>query len=250
MFVVCETCGKTIKRKPKDAKGHIYCCLQCRVDKDIEEYKKRFLETNKGYYLISYVNKNKVIIQCKKCGEIIETTSTNAIRRKCCDTCKFKAIEFEKQKKQEEKEKLLNARKELNELERELKELEKRYKRIVSAYNTRQNKKAERKRRELRREKRIKTNGKMDSGISIQRVYARDNGVCYLCGKRCDFSDHKITKEGYFIVGNNYPSIEHVIPLSKGGTHTWDNVRLAHMICNSLKNDTPPHAYQSARQTT
>ena len=40
-----------------------------------------------------------------------------------------------------------------------------------------------------------------------------------------------------FIAGNYYPSIDHVIPLSKGGIDTWNNVRLSHRICNSLKSD-------------
>ena len=46
--------------------------------------------------------------------------------------------------------------------------------------------------------------------------------------------DHKY-KGRYFIVGKKYPSIDHVIPLSKGGTHSWDNVKLAHFSCNSAK---------------
>lgn len=30
-------------------------------------------------------------------------------------------------------------------------------------------------------------------------------------------------------------SIDHIRPLSKGGTHTWDNVQLAHLKCNIKK---------------
>lgn len=32
-------------------------------------------------------------------------------------------------------------------------------------------------------------------------------------------------------------TIDHIIPLSKGGTHTYNNVQLAHYICNSKKSD-------------
>lgn len=35
----------------------------------------------------------------------------------------------------------------------------------------------------------------------------------------------------------HYPNVEHVIPISKGGTHTWDNVKLAHRKCNWEKGD-------------
>jgi 5-methylcytosine-specific restriction endonuclease McrA len=33
------------------------------------------------------------------------------------------------------------------------------------------------------------------------------------------------------------PTVDHIIPLAKGGTHTWDNVQLAHWSCNSDKRD-------------
>ena len=32
-------------------------------------------------------------------------------------------------------------------------------------------------------------------------------------------------------------TLEHIIPLSKGGTHTWDNVAPSHLLCNSNKAD-------------
>lgn len=35
--------------------------------------------------------------------------------------------------------------------------------------------------------------------------------------------------------GDNYPSVDHIVPLAKGGLHSWDNVQLAHFKCNTLK---------------
>lgn len=35
----------------------------------------------------------------------------------------------------------------------------------------------------------------------------------------------------------NCATLEHVIPLSRGGTHTWDNVAPAHLLCNDSKKD-------------
>lgn len=32
-------------------------------------------------------------------------------------------------------------------------------------------------------------------------------------------------------------TLEHVIPLSRGGTHTWDNVAPSHLLCNDIKQD-------------
>lgn len=74
---------------------------------------------------------------------------------------------------------------------------------------------------------------KHDTDITLENLYRRDNGICYLCGCTCEWND--ITDGN---AGNMYPSIDHVIPLAKGGTHTWDNVRLAHRGCNILKRDT------------
>lgn len=73
--------------------------------------------------------------------------------------------------------------------------------------------------------------------IDIKKLYVRDKGICHLCGGICDFEDYVRDDKGTFIAGNNYPSIDHVIPLSMGGQHTWENVKLAHRICNSYKSD-------------
>jgi len=77
--------------------------------------------------------------------------------------------------------------------------------------------------------------------ITLEKLYKRDSGVCYICGRTCDWQDF-IVKDGTVICGDNYPSIEHVMPLSKGGLHSWDNVKLACRRCNTLKSDTLPVA--------
>lgn len=91
------------------------------------------------------------------------------------------------------------------------------------------------KRKEIIRRKRCKGG---DWSINLEELFERDHGLCYLCQKNCDWSDYEI-REGAFIAGNNYPSIDHVIPLAKGGKHEWSNVRLACRLCNSLKRDKP-----------
>lgn len=35
-------------------------------------------------------------------------------------------------------------------------------------------------------------------------------------------------------------TLDHIIPLSKGGSHTADNLQCAHFMCNSKKGDAMP----------
>lgn len=78
-------------------------------------------------------------------------------------------------------------------------------------------------------------NALVDKDITLQQVYQNDMGFCYLCGQPCDYSDQVTLADGTIVCGDSYPSIEHVIPLSKGGKHAWTNVRLACRKCNSRK---------------
>jgi len=59
-------------------------------------------------------------------------------------------------------------------------------------------------------------------------VFRRANYICYLCGVKTD-----IGKRGTKF--HLAPELEHIIPISKGGPHTWDNVACACRSCNSLK---------------
>lgn len=81
----------------------------------------------------------------------------------------------------------------------------------------------------------------VDRNITLEELYKRSNGKCSLCGELCDYNDCYYRGK-VFIAGENYPSIDHVIPLSKGGKHSWDNVQLAHRRCNTVKSNSlyPP----------
>lgn len=70
--------------------------------------------------------------------------------------------------------------------------------------------------------------------ITVLKLVQRDNNICYLCGKKCDAFDIQY-RNGKAFAGSKYPSIEHVVPLCRGGMHSWDNVKLAHRGCNTRK---------------
>lgn len=80
-----------------------------------------------------------------------------------------------------------------------------------------------------RHDKRLYKNGKADMTITLTKLYMRDGGVCQICGKHIDFDRDSNS--------DDYPSIDHIKPLSKGGLHVWDNVQLACRRCNALKGD-------------
>ena len=237
MYVECEWCGKTFYRKKHDKRyTGIYCSQDCITARDQSNYKIKFLRENKVFRIVHYESKEKVVFVCRTCGEQYTADSTSAMKRRTCPNCR--RIKIQKEKEAEEK------KKELKALQRRLEELETRIERGWKAAQRRERHKetvkAERKRRELKREKRIKANGEADRDITLKRLYTRDGGICYLCGKPCNYEDYRRSDKGAFIAGKLYPSIDHVKPLSHGGTHTWDNIRLAHMICNSHKGDKIP----------
>ena len=86
-------------------------------------------------------------------------------------------------------------------------------------------------------DKRLERAEHIDKTITLKKLYKRDQGVCWICGKKCDYNDYVKDDKGNVIVGANYPSIDHAYPLSRGGNHEWANVKLAHCYCNTLKSD-------------
>ena len=72
--------------------------------------------------------------------------------------------------------------------------------------------------------------------VTLEKLALRDNNVCQICGELVDWDDF-IIKDNVKICGNRYPSRDHIYPKSKGGVTSWDNLQLAHRICNTLKND-------------
>ena len=65
------------------------------------------------------------------------------------------------------------------------------------------------------------------SGMDLRMVYAKDNGKCYICGRRC-LLDLRV-RNGLMA------TVDHVVPLSKGGMNVDSNKRLACQECNLLK---------------
>jgi 5-methylcytosine-specific restriction endonuclease McrA len=64
--------------------------------------------------------------------------------------------------------------------------------------------------------------GAIVENVNYDAIWERDNGICYICG--------------LFVLREDV-HFDHVIPLSKGGSHTYNNVRVTHSRCNMSKSD-------------
>jgi hypothetical protein len=65
--------------------------------------------------------------------------------------------------------------------------------------------------------------------INKLQVFERDGWICGLCHEPID-------REGSWPAWES-PSLDHIVPLALGGTHTYENVQCAHLGCNLIKND-------------
>ncbi len=216
-------------------------------------------------YIGGYINGNsKMIVRCKMCGYEFEYTAINLRPSRNvkmqCDKCNEAGREISRARnalidilgkyiKAVNKECDIKVREETESLTR----IARKHKHHIECeecgrkfFTNRNNSKAcsikcvnkrNNRIKEIRRREAIKDNGRIDWDITLDKIIARDGNTCHICGNVCDKEDFEIDGLGNFIVKANYPSIDHVIAVSNGGTHTWDNVKLAHHYCNSVKND-------------
>jgi 5-methylcytosine-specific restriction endonuclease McrA len=67
----------------------------------------------------------------------------------------------------------------------------------------------------------------LEKGVRVEYVdrtvvYERDQGICGICRELADVDDFHV---------------DHIIPLAKGGEHSYENVQVAHPSCNRAKRD-------------
>lgn len=96
--------------------------------------------------------------------------------------------------------------------------------RVKDKYCCRKCKKATENREYYHIKRAKKYGGAYETGITLPKVIEKYGGICQICGKH-------VTKANY----KDWPTIDHVKALSNGGSHTWDNVQLLCMECNSRK---------------
>lgn len=70
-------------------------------------------------------------------------------------------------------------------------------------------------------------------------IFERDGWICQLCNEAVDATvvwPDRMSK-----------SLDHIIPISKGGVHSRANTQLAHLSCNASKNDRMPELTTQTR---
>jgi len=223
---ICVVCGKEFQAKTDRAK---YCCKECSLH-------SRYKRTNEQIK-IDNENLKKQLLDLYENGmndrQIAEQIG------KCIEWVRDKRIEIglprQKSKKQREKERLDKWREAFKNERRICKRCKAEFSPVrvhqlfccpdCQRRHSHQVHDIERKR--LERQQAI-------DDISLDAVYQKYGGICYLCGEKCDYQAVRVYNGIPHPLGN-YPSREHIVPLSKGGLHTWNNVRLAHIRCNARK---------------
>lgn len=96
--------------------------------------------------------------------------------------------------------------------------------------------------REAKRRQMIRHNSERRGALrggenfSPYEIAERDGWLCYLCG--WDILEvHHVYRMGPHPLG---PTIDHIVPVADGGSHTVGNVAASHAICNSIRRERPP----------
>lgn len=211
-------------------------------------------------YVGGYTNgEGTVLLRCKKCGNI-ETRAWITVRhahlgtKLRCDACEEEKRQAYKAEKKAAKE---QQRAEVRRLRAEA-AAKTRYERSIKQVTFSVCKEcggvfvpehgnqvycseacARRKVNKQHKDKRLSRIIVVDRDIEIHELAKRCGDVCALCGKAVDWNDFEVRGQA-FIAGDNYPSIDHIVPVAHEGRHEWGNVQIAHRRCNYLKGDSPP----------
>jgi hypothetical protein len=192
-------------------------------------------------------------------------TYTGYTNRKCrCDECRCAKNEYKRQYREANREAVLEQQRQWREANREtVRERNRRWyeanreeeqKRSRRRYEANREAARERNRRwreanrEVKRERDRRWNEanpdkrrahkhtrrarKRDAFVEVvvpREVYERDNWTCHICDLRINKATSNVWPRP------TSPTIDHVIPLAKGGEHSYANCKAAHLRCNTRK---------------
>lgn len=178
---------------------------------------------------------------CVVCGNDFVDRSNRQIGKYCTKTCRSRASlrnqlekypEYYKDYYEDNKEKFKEHNHKYREENREkLREYAAYYGKKYAEKIARTNKLRAQKHPEKGRENASRYRARLKNAfvekIDYKEIYIRDNYVCQICGEPVKMNEkypHPLSS-----------SIDHIIPLAKGGTHERKNVQLSHLTCNLHK---------------
>lgn len=220
-YYKCQHCGELFWRD--SAYRASYCSRKCAIDakfgtKEEREQKKKALKAEKG-----------TAKQCVWCNKEFKTTFP---QKQCCSNeCSYN---YQRQKDRNEWEE--------TRVERAAKHIPDIFacKECGSVVSTQYGERktsycsVECQEKDHQRQQRSKRDKQMRKAfrapVTFQKIYKRDAGICGICGLFVPLDKTPTNLWG--------ATIDHIIPISQGGTHEPSNCQLAHRICNSIKQDT------------
>lgn len=212
--MICSVCNRD---KPHQAKG---MCKSCYEKQRIAKVGRK---PNRSYCVCKrcgYIKIHSSMGFCKVCYNY-NLKEKNPKYKESCDAAHSRWFKNKWDNDPEYREKKMASNKEWVEENREKKrEINRRYNR------SKKGRLRDKKKKTIRR---AREKCSVVEDIHPIEIFERDDYVCQLCGKPID----PIKK---------YPdlmsaSIDHIIPVSLGGNHTYDNLQAAHFLCNTQKSN-------------
>lgn len=213
-IVACKNCGKQFKPRHRDRMN--YCSTVCKVEYKAKVRKEKENEREKAKLMAKQSRK----IICIQCGKEV---SGNLHKKYCSEKCRY---EYDKETK------LRRIRAEYVPVP--LKQVECVVCGKVFETNRRKtcSAKCQKKlNKTTTHRKRARKHGADYVPVNTRMIFIRDGWICQICGRKT-----KRTKQG---TNDKFaPTLDHRVPISKGGSHTYENVQCACRECNTKKRDT------------
>ena len=236
VLLKCDSCGREFERNSGVDFKHIKCKCKCDylkpkkmhyIEFDGKTYTQTELCKKYGVNVSTFRSRlemgltleqalrHEFYCKCDICGK--EFVSKRPNKKYCCKTCAKRAAKHAGQYKKPKIFNCIVCGKEFENLRDDAKTCCRKCR--VDWSRIDRNKRYDR----------LKEIGHFDSSVTLKNVFKKFNGECQCCKKQLTFDCDCLS--------DDYPSIDHILPLSKGGFHEWENVQLLCRKCNCLNGD-------------